>query len=30
MTNNKACGVPLLSQAYDLGSVGYVASDGVL
>ena len=25
-----ACGVPLLSQARDLGCVGYFASDGVL
>ena len=27
---DQRCGVPLLSQACDLGSVGYIASDGVL
>ena len=27
---NKPCGVPLRSQARDLGCVGYFASDGVL
>jgi hypothetical protein len=28
--NRSTCGVPLLSQARDLGCVGYFASDGVL
>ena len=27
---SRPCGVPLLGQACDLGSVGYIASDGVL